>query len=534
MKYPNLFDYGMPMFRLILLTFFIFPACSYASPIDWSPAVTLSTPEMNASDPQIEIDGSGNLVAMWLEGGFVASKHKLVDGEWSASINILSEQGATSPKLTVDLDGNASALWIEKGIVKTSFMPFKGTWETPTTISISGTAAQPQITCDSSGNVAAIWVVSNIVQASIKLSNSSWQPTPDILSSFGSSSPQISIGGNGQIFAIWSGISTGSSQIYTCNKPLAGNWSSPEIISPASKNNIIPLISVDLSGNAVTAWLNYEGTQIYQSKLRIQTAMKPINEDWRLTRETDAGLFNPVNLYGSMFYDPHGNAVAVWETTRNGSIFSINASTKYVGCDWDDPYVFNLGLYCFSANVAITSLGNMYVVYMNNTTDGDCFVIQETQSNIFSSAKDIWSTPQVISAGCSNGYPTVTAASLGNNTNEIAVIWLKKSNESYNSIEVSVGIQQNILPPTNLQVIQSSNNFTAYTEYYNTLSWTPSSSIGVNYYLIYRNGFSVDIVSNSAVQWIDHNRVPMGPVTYGIIAVDRDNMQSPMATISYP
>ena len=102
------------------------------------------------------------------------------------------------------------------------------------------------------------------------------------------------------------------------------------------------------------------------------------------------------------------------------------------------------------------------------------------------------------------------------------------------TIVAATGTSSIVQPATSLSVVQSSTNNGIFTEYYNTFSWTASTTPTVQNYAIYRNGFLIFEVANTATQFIDHNATQNGAVTYGIVALGDNNEQSPMATKSFP
>src|SRR3972149_4405240 len=47
------------------------------------PPDNISTPGVNASDQHIAIDANGNVIAVWIENGYVKSRSKPISGSWS-------------------------------------------------------------------------------------------------------------------------------------------------------------------------------------------------------------------------------------------------------------------------------------------------------------------------------------------------------------------------------------------------------------------------------------------------------------------
>jgi hypothetical protein len=97
---------------LCLMTSLQWQQC-FATTLTWTSPITISTPGVDASDPQIMIDTAGNVTAVWLESGVVSSATLPAGGSWSAETAI-SSTGASSLSAYVDSSGNAVAIWVRE------------------------------------------------------------------------------------------------------------------------------------------------------------------------------------------------------------------------------------------------------------------------------------------------------------------------------------------------------------------------------------------------------------------------------------
>src|SRR5262245_7329996 len=130
--------------KKILVLFAAIIACTQlvSNDISWSfPPDTLSNSGVNATDPRLVEDPSGNLVSVWVESGVVKAKTKLLNASWSSVVS-LSGSNSSQPRVVVDANGNATAIWNENGVIKASSKPFGGSWTSVVSIS-SGAAASP-------------------------------------------------------------------------------------------------------------------------------------------------------------------------------------------------------------------------------------------------------------------------------------------------------------------------------------------------------------------------------------------------------
>ena len=163
----------------------------------WCSPVALSQSTENIDTPQVAVDPSGNVTAVWIENDgytwIVHSSSLPCGGSWQPTTDIISQQDqkCASPRIVVDANGNATVVWAENdSAIQASTKPFGGVWqETPDTITPAATPyvfyQSPQIAADAAGNATAVWKMFDgynfAVQASTKPYGGSWA-VPDTLS----------------------------------------------------------------------------------------------------------------------------------------------------------------------------------------------------------------------------------------------------------------------------------------------------------------------------------------------------------------
>src|SRR5689334_4310685 len=106
---------GVNMKKFLAVLFIVASSTSLQSrpDINWSsPPATLSTTNVNASDPQVVVDANGNTIAAWIESGLLKSSALPSGGSWGSATTI-SGSTASSPKLALDGSGNATIAWVE-------------------------------------------------------------------------------------------------------------------------------------------------------------------------------------------------------------------------------------------------------------------------------------------------------------------------------------------------------------------------------------------------------------------------------------
>jgi hypothetical protein len=520
------------MNRILAILFTVVFVPLFSIPITWaSSPVVLSLTGANASDPHVAMDTSGNLVAVWVENNMVLAKTKLVSGNWSSAAT-LSSATASSPRLVVDPSGNATAVWIDGGVVTAATHPFNGSWGTRTSLSGSG-ASNPDLAVDPSGNVVAVWTTGGIIQSATKLFNGSWPIFFDTLSLTGipSDSAHVAIGNNGNVVAVWYGNTNSFDTIYAVSKPVTGSWGLVQVVS-GEMNSINPKVAVDPNGNAVAVWYAFNAANNIYSDVTVQAASLPMNgtSEAPVILSNVLGLTNPSSLVARVAFDGSGNAIAVWNTSSDGETFTFESSVLQVNESWISPAVVASGLYAFAEDLAVDANGDALLAFMN--LNGNSITVYSTEMSVAAVTPNIWASATTISSGSRNGYPRIAEKNNGNNVHAAAV-WL-----SYNGTNTTLvaltGTGTVYLPPTNPTVVQTMTSYALFTDYINTVSWQASGQSHLAGYAVYRNGEVIAKVSTNTLQFVDHNRNPSVPDTYGIAAFGSGSEQSAIVFVTAP
>lgn len=509
------------------------------SSITWSDPTTISSTNIDASDPQVVIDSLGNATAVWVENNLIKASTQPVNGSWSASTTISNVlNGAFSPRLGVDSSGNVTAIWLENGsvngVVNASTLTFGGSWSVAVSISSAlGGASSGALAVDASGNAVAVWVRGTVIESSTEASGT-WSGVTT-LSASSSDSPQVAIGGNSTVVAVWHSVVSGADVIMSATKTLGGNWATAKGVftGTAAFNHNYPKIAVDLNGNAVVAWFRYNHSTGYQNVQVLTSTLFFNASSWTIgTILSDMGIRNPADLTLKVAFDSNGNAIAFWTNSYDGQVFYIASANKLFGGVWSNFIMPNVpSLYMLSADIAVNSLGDGLAAYM--FWDGDSLMIQSQETDIASPILNGWTMANNVSQGTDNGYPRCALTLTGNIANAVAV-WLN-FNGNNKVVQAASGIEAVVVQPTNVNVVQNVTNLGVYNDYYNTITWTASPSPNLIQYTIYRNGVFFMATDPNTLQVIDHNAVQSGTgsVTYGVAAFDSNRSQSSIATVTF-
>ncbi|HXS33957.1 MAG TPA: PKD domain-containing protein [Solirubrobacterales bacterium] len=129
----------------------------------WSePPISLSDGTRNIEVPQIAIDGQARAVAVWrsFDGsgfGVRASTTAAINGSWSASAPLATNQTLLEPQVAIDPAGDATAVWpaIGGGVISAASRPAGGVFGAVTPIKVGG--VDPRVAMDAAGDAIVAW-----------------------------------------------------------------------------------------------------------------------------------------------------------------------------------------------------------------------------------------------------------------------------------------------------------------------------------------------------------------------------------------
>lgn len=501
----------------------------------WSAPTTLSSAGVDSSEPRVAIDPNGNAVAVWVENGFVTASTQLIGGMWTMPFT-LSNAGASTPRLGVDNSGNAVVIWLEAGVVTASNYTFSmSSWSAAVSVS-SATATMPALSVQTNGNAVAVWVRGTAIEASTQLFGMAWSASTPI-SATGADNPSIAIGANGTVVTVWHIVVSGNDTIQSASATVGGAWAAAINVLPVAPGFIhnYPKVAVDSNGNTIAVWFRYNfQSPDYLNVATISSSLPHGAVAWTpipTALSQIFGLRNPATQFLRIGFDGTGNAAALWTSSFDGETFNVESATRSVNGLWS-PSVYSVyqNRYALAADFSNTSIGDNLDVFM--LWDGASVIIQSAESNengYFT--QSFWTNNVTISQGTNNAYPRCAASVIGTTKNAVAV-WIGYDGMN-NVIQTSTGLRTVFSPPTiTPPVTQAVNDYHTFQDYYNTINWTASP--GANYYAIYRDGVYVGLVDSNTLQFIDHNQIQNGPLTYGVAAIGSQAEHSGLATISYP
>ncbi|QCF27486.1 Ig-like domain-containing protein [Hydrocarboniclastica marina] len=292
------------------------------------------------------------------------------DGAWGeAQLLEMSDIGrAADPQIATSADGTAMAVWRQHdgtyySIYASRYVAGSG-WQAVELLETSNLANVfgAQVAVDGAGNALAVWQQSDgsttSIYANRYTADSGWQGAELIeTGSTTAEHPQIAFGADGSAMAVWR-QDDGSRRVIHANRYVAGSgWQGDEPIETNGNHASVPQVAVDIDGNALAVWAQWDG-----SRNNIYANRYVAGNGWQVSQliETGNGAANDPQIA----FDNDGNALAVW-VQNDGTYDNVHFNRYVAGTGWqtDEPIeAGNAGNASFP-QIAIDDAGNALAVW---------------------------------------------------------------------------------------------------------------------------------------------------------------------------
>ncbi len=218
--------------------------------------------------PDVAIDGSGNLTAVWMEsknGGLkILASTRPLGGAWSAPERISQNYGNVFwPQISSNQRGDTIVIWSEYGpsppLLMSAWRTAGGAWSGPVAAGINSSGIPPAIlSSDENGNAIAIWskcVPGEVQLASYDAGKNVWSPQMDLDNKVMLSPAfSVSAAGAGCFLIVWNRVIQIDSTIMGWKGVLTGEWGERFSITAPGTIGLAPSCSVNSAGDALVAW----------------------------------------------------------------------------------------------------------------------------------------------------------------------------------------------------------------------------------------------------------------------------------------
>ncbi|MFQ5597124.1 MAG: hypothetical protein ACE5GK_03655 [Nitrospiria bacterium] len=257
---------------IILSCLLAFTACGRSKGGGGGAGAVSSSNAINAVNPQVAVDGSGNGIAVWVEEHklgntlayqLTARHYKAGSGGTAQRVtSIATARLFVRPEMAMDAGGNAIVVWRQhdSSIKAIRYDTATDTWGTEQTI---GSGDPPDVAVNASGNAVAVWKKGkNSFANRFDATTGTWGTEQQIGSQPVSggffSPPAIGIDAAGNAIAVWLQDDGGFSWRLYANRfdAVAGNWGTQTRIESGSLSPSLPEIAMSAAGDAIAVWGN--------------------------------------------------------------------------------------------------------------------------------------------------------------------------------------------------------------------------------------------------------------------------------------
>ncbi len=219
--------------------------------------------------------------------------------------------------LALSSGGNGMIVWqrdgVRSSIFATHFVPGAGAagtnWEVPVEISTGpNNNWAPTVAMDGSGDAIAVWYDSSIyaIHASVYRPGAGWGASVGIDQPYWLSLyPQIAMNAGGTAFATWMAWDGARYNLFANRYVPGSGWGTAVSIEATVNTTYDPRIGVDDAGNAIVTWYQLDGPSYH-----VMAARFSVGSGWLapvLIESSPAWAINP-----DIAMDGDGNAVVAW------------------------------------------------------------------------------------------------------------------------------------------------------------------------------------------------------------------------------
>ncbi len=292
----------------------------------WGTAEVIDAGSGDSLSPQIRVDNSGNAIAVWEyrtgpAAEIYANRYDAATGWGTPEVIDAGTGNAYDPQISIDSSGDVTAVWEQLSGLTSNISANRyaaGSWGTAVSIEAgAGDSYNPQIGSDGSGNAIAVWQQytggSLDVYANRYDIATGWD-TAEVIGTGAAYTPQVSVDSSGNAIAVWEKYAGSTSDIYANRYDAVSGWGTALMIEAAVGDSYSPQVSVDSNGNAIAVWEQYTGPtdDIYVNRYES-------GNGWSTAEPLELGTGSAYSPQVGV--DGSGNAIAVWvqdsETTSD-------------------------------------------------------------------------------------------------------------------------------------------------------------------------------------------------------------------------
>lgn len=326
-------------------THYLMTVNRYVPGAGWQGAETIQTDlTRNSDQARVVIDADGNITAVWIQENagrysLWSRRYETGSGWGSAELLETDDTGdANEPEIAIDGDGNVIAVWHQYDSVRHNVWTNRfeaGAWGVAALLeSDNNDAVYPHVAMTAGGDAIAVWVQSDGARSNAAgryydAGTDTWQAAASLENGSGDvQSPRVAIDTDGNAIAVWY-QSDGSVLDVMSNRYVPGSgWGTAAAISTLNQNGYDPQIAMTPDGDALAVWYQYDGTRYNVWANRYANGTGWGSPELLETEETVS------SDTASVVVDDNGNGVAVWVENDGSGTLNLMANRYVAGTGW--------------------------------------------------------------------------------------------------------------------------------------------------------------------------------------------------------
>jgi PKD repeat protein len=324
----------------------------------WLEPRAVSHEGLQAVDPQVAVDGNGDVIVAWVSGtssqDIVVAEHP-AGGEWTNPVTRISEtepaKACQDPKLAVDSAG-AAILVADCGTgttpMRAATRSVNGIWSgTSAEIPGTGSAGEPRVGIDDSGNAVLVWEGGgSTAQSAYRPGGAGWSSVVQ-LSTGGKQAfePNVAMTHDGYAFALWRQKREGSVgdpvvNVLFSRRHGGGSWEATSQLTPnfggGSTTPVAggePQIAVSANDQKLAAWtIENPGVKLFTESHASGGALS----GWEAGKNiSEAGVHVEA---ARIAIDGNGLGIATFRSSDEFGFFRVKATAAAtLGGAWASP-----------------------------------------------------------------------------------------------------------------------------------------------------------------------------------------------------
>ncbi len=416
---------------LIMSAGIVTPAnATFDAPLD------LSSAAQSADQPQVAVANNGDAVFAWLrsDGSNVRVQTRTLNaaGALSSVQNIsLPGNDASGARVAIDADGDAVFVWHRSDdTVQTRARSAAGQLSAVQQVSPQGQDAEfPELAVDNAGDAVYAWQVSSggtgWIQARTRTAAGSLSAPQDLFSPLaqGFFQHQVAVDADGDAVFAWLAFDGTDFSVKARALSTSGVLAAIQTVSPAGQDGSAPQLAVDATGDAVFTWV-VQDQLVDRVQARARTATGLLSPVQTLS---DAGRDADLPQVG---VDRDGDAVIAWLRSDGTNERTQALTRSSAGTLGPDLTLSLQGQRAAQPQVDVGPAGGGVVAWQQ--TFGSYTVIEARRLT----TSGALSATQILSED--DGESSATFAQAGFSGGNAAVVW-RRSDDTSDSIQAAIG-----------------------------------------------------------------------------------------------